>query len=133
MRTTSGRLRQQPEHQAGVHPAARQGHRAPQRRELGASAYPDAREAEWRFWQWFERASTPEEILGRPLVAYAAAAHAREEVLARSYRHGDFRPTAGAARAFERICRKHLPASLTRFAADVAERETRGETPARAA
>ena len=84
------------------------------------------REAERRFWQWFGRAKTPEEILGRLLVAYAAAAHAREEVVARSHRHGDFRPNAGAAKAFERICRKHLPTSLKRFAAELAERGAAG-------
>jgi hypothetical protein len=86
-------------------------------------SYPDAREAERRFWQWFERASKPEEILGRLLVAYAAAAHAREEVVARSHRHGSFRPSAGAAQAFERLCRKHLPAALKRFAAEVEGRK----------
>jgi hypothetical protein len=64
-----------------------------------------------------------EEILGRLLIAYVAAAHAREEVVARSYRWGAFRPTDGAAKAFERICRRNLPASLKRFAAEVAERQ----------
>jgi ParB-like chromosome segregation protein Spo0J len=40
---------------------------------------------------------------------------------------------AGAATAFQRIGRKHLPAALTRFAVELAEREAGGESSARAA
>jgi hypothetical protein len=71
----------------------------------------------------YERAQTPEEIHGRLLVAYAAAVHARQEVVARSARQGRFNVRPEAEKAFARICRKHLPPSLERFAAEVAERE----------
>jgi len=49
-------------------------------------AYPEPYEAEAALWEWFERARSAEQMIGRVLQALIAAHHADETAVARSKR-----------------------------------------------
>lgn len=79
--------------------------------------YLNDAEAERRLWEWFDRAKTPGEILGRALVIHAAARWANELVLPRHDRifyNAERRHvvSSDAGALLEKITRPHVPAHV---------------------
>ena len=77
--------------------------------------YLEDHEAEKEMWEFIERARTPEEILGRTLVIFAAAAHFARECGANGQTPHNQEPTnPTAANALHQIVDKLVPPTIAR-------------------